>query len=197
MKILEQLVALMTGLAWPITVLVLVRMFYRPISTLISNVRKVKAKDVEIDISREIQQAAALAAETKELVASPKQNLFDAWAPVRIAAISPAAAIIEAWKQIEMAGVRAIRRTLPDVQIESPNTSMHFARFLNARNLLSGTSVRVIDQLKMVRNRAAHDQEFVITKQELDEYLNTAVKIYVKLETIAQPSGAGDALLPA
>lgn len=81
-------------------------------------------------------------------------------------------------------------RIYPEIGVESNfknyKFKIHFADYLMAKNHIARTSLEIIKNLRMIRNKVVHDYDVIITKKEVYEFLKTSMKIFTKLESISK-----------
>lgn len=167
MDLLQFSAALVSALAWPLTVLVALSIFRAPIARLLSNVRRVKGVGLELDVSSEIRQ---LEFEVKEVrpnildrlqgpntgtaVAQGRTELHEQIAA--LAELSPGAAISFAWTRLE----RRLRQYLDQVPEYKGKAAFLSTRVvmdsLLDRGMIDQGLYKILDRLRDIRNHAVH-----------------------------------------
>ena len=175
---------------WPLTVLFLALLFRAEIRRAFGRLLQLKYKEFEATFKDELREAEA---EVKD-VATLRQNqvtVLPEPAPTdgkdqelaRIAEISPRAAIVEAWRDIELAthaladkyAVRGEHR------IEGSTT----IRDLIAKGALPEEFLRLYNRLRRLRSQAVHAPDFALEKDEAERYINLARYLARQLRTLA------------
>src|SRR5262249_55904528 len=102
--------------AWPVTALIIIVMLRKPLSGLIPLLQRLKYRDLELQFGREIQEVrqevqAELPAGGMQAPSSTTETIA-----ARLAEVSPRSAVLEAWRQVEDALLRAAQRRQIDVR---------------------------------------------------------------------------------
>src|SRR3990172_8927366 len=126
MDILTFIAALIKGVAWPITIIILVLLFRVPISNLIKYIIRIKYKDLEISFNQEIDRI---------ITQIPPQELSDALATKedadeRVRALirtAPSKSIIVAWNMTEVSIYEKLRELFPKDSIQYQRISVERA----------------------------------------------------------------------
>jgi hypothetical protein len=176
-------VELIKAIAWPVTVIWLGYLFRADLRLLLSRVSTLKYKDVEANFGKKLSEAERKAENIID--STPLNNESDITLKeqlLRIAEISPRAAVVEAWTLIETAAMRnglwsgdAIKRTNPRIIIEHLSKSGKFSK----------ESLELINELRQIRNRASHLPDFAISQSEAERYLELAAKSAAVIDAIA------------
>lgn len=143
------------ALAWPIALIVIALIFKRPIVEILQKVRKLSYGEtsIELDIEKAEEQLKEAIPDPVQPEASPEiEQRFD-----RLVKISPAAAITDAWKSIETE-LRRISDWLGYDQKRPVRTLSVLARLVQ-RNLLSAEIAETVNELRNIRNSAAHSDD--------------------------------------
>lgn len=137
---------------------------------------------MEITINRQVQEAKELAAATiPELPGTAAEDVpadFDL--PYQLLNISPRHALIEAWRLLEAAGTGVLQRSGQPLKshLRSP---VSFGEALKHSEMITSEEMRIISDLRTVRNRAVHLQDFQIDEATARDYVTTALKIWRRL----------------
>lgn len=174
---MSDLVALISAIAWPAAAVWISYLFRDEIRGLASRVSRLKYKDVEATFESELktaeEQAGAITQDAR--VPLPSPELVSKLEQLeRIADVSPRAAIMEAWLLIESAAGQsgfAQGAAHPRVNL------WLFVDWLVKEGKLSPDSLKLVESLRELRNKAAHLPEFSLGREEADRYLRLAVKI--------------------
>ncbi len=178
-------------LAWPLTILIIVLIFRKPLAQAITAVEKFRFKDWEIEFSRGLKIAEDKAKGLKlpppqyarlltETPISPYQHLFD------LASTYPRAAVTEAWLYIEMAlrklaSARGI--TTKGIQAER-----EVLRKLTLSGELPDGTTDLYDRLRNLRNQAVHAVKFDISSREANSYVDLALSLASRFESASDDS---------
>ncbi|MCP4325111.1 MAG: hypothetical protein GY787_25345 [Alteromonadales bacterium] len=171
---MEHVVELIKALAWPSAVIWISYIFRSEVRQLLGRVSSFKYKDVEASFGKSLSEAEKSA----ESIKKPKVKESDADLSqkeqlLRIADVSPRAAVVEAWTLIETAAMKngltsgaALKRTNPKMILDH----------LSASGKFSPESIELINQLRQIRNKASHLPDFAVSQSEAERYLDLAVK---------------------
>ncbi len=167
---MEHLISLVDSLAWPATVLALFYMLREPLRSLLPFVESIKYKDGEVKFRKGLKEARAEAIESKiELKPSPEEKEEIN----QLLNISPSSAIVESWKEIEIAARDKIQELVKDKKIifkSQRNPLSH----LQMTGALIPSTARAIRDLESLRNQAAHTRDLQISKESTLEYVTLA-----------------------
>lgn len=174
---MELLVTLLTGIAWPVAVVWVAYLFKGELRSLIHRMSQLKYKDVEAKFEIGLAEAEAKVSSIEQSspslpsrpeITSKLESLR------RIADVSPRAAIMEAWVLVEDAAGKsgfvqgaAIPRVNPHLFVEE----------LVRREKLPKGSDSLLDQMRKLRNQAAHLPDFSLNQDEADRYLQLAARM--------------------
>ena len=171
---MEHFVELVKALAWPVAVIWIAYIFRAEVRQLLGRVSSFKYKDVEASFEKSLSKAENSAKNiAKPQVSESETDLSQKEQLLRIADVSPRAAVVEAWTLIETAAMKsglstgtAIKRTNPKMILDH----------LSASGKFSPDSLELINQLRQIRNKASHLPDFAVTQSEAERYLDLAVK---------------------
>lgn len=186
------LVQLVSAIAWPLTVIIIVLLFRHEIRKTSSRLSSLAYKDVKAEFRHDLNKVERELKELtpKESPTSPKQADVDREALNsyeqlrRIAEISPRAAIMEAWRDIEVT-----TKQVTDAYGISTSGQIAGVRAINElvqRHLLPNSVTSVYEQMRRLRSRAAHAADFVITSEEAEQYIDTAYRFHNTLLFLLQ-----------
>jgi hypothetical protein len=154
---------LVKSLAWPAAGIAAVLVFRRPLLDLIPALRRLRFKEFEIEFGRELLEAERRAI---LLGSSTTQGLLEnEAAPQRlrqIASVSPSAAILEAWRDIEAAAVDVTSGR--GVTVTGGMWELFLA--LKKEALLNSTEFALLNSLRQLRNKIAHTPEGEVVNEE-------------------------------
>ncbi len=108
MDVLSFVVQMTQALAWPVAAVVLALLLRRPLLGLLPLVQKLRYGPFELDFGRRVAELAVAA--ERELPAEVPTNADEAARLTDLAQVSPRAAVLEAWLQVEQAAMALSRR---------------------------------------------------------------------------------------
>jgi len=179
---MDTVVKLVEILVWPVTVVVLICLFRRDLSGLLTRLASLKYKDVEAIFRDELPQAEAQAeyvriGETQaEPVALP-QTIYEQL--LRVADISPRAAIAEAWRYVEAAAVKAAQTAGLELPRALPVN--HLVRQLVREGIFADNAVALFNRLRRLRNEAVHSSNFALDQDAAQRYIDLALRLEQEL----------------
>jgi len=164
-------------LAWPAVVLIVVSLLRKEVSALLAIVKKVKAGPVEAEFEREINELksvadAELPAVERQASATSGQNELE-----QLAQINPRAAIIEAWRRLELAARSALSRLGISMNWRDAASPLAHARSLAKNALLSQEELVLFNDLRNLRNMSVHAENFSPTLEAALSYIEVAFRV--------------------
>lgn len=194
---MEHVVNIIDALAWPAAVVWLGYLFRSDLRKLLGRVTSLKYKDVEASFEKELAAAEEEArkalpnkekpsslADEEPVYPSPYDERYERL--LRIAEESPRAALLEGWVEVEASlseaaernGVQNSRRTSPrKVVLELINTGGY-----------ANTLLPFFEDLRGLRNEAAHASHFVPTSKQTRRYLQMAIELALTLQNPLEPT---------
>jgi len=172
------IVELVKALAWPVTALIIFLALRKPLVGIIPYLQRVKIKDVELDWSRqvrevaeELERALPVSAPLSEAGREFHQRL------ARLAPQSPRAVILEAWLQLEDAAIAAAKKAGLQLSSQELRTPQLLGKALEGAGILTGEKLDVYNELRNLRNAAAHASELVVEPDTALEYADAAIRL--------------------
>lgn len=184
MGLLDFAAAPVNSLAWPIAGVVIVVLLRNEVANLLARITKIKHKDSETDLAREVEAAAssadkALGGDSEFSLGSERERIN------RLAEDSLRGAILDAWLSVEEAMTDFERRHgIEHAKSHSPS----YRRIQNIQwSNLDGPTlgqgvVQMLDKLRRIRNDAVHSTDSDITSETARDYAALAARVKVKLE---------------
>lgn len=177
---------LVQALAWPALVVLAVVLLRDPLTRLLPTLRSAKYKDLEFQFGEKLGELGDVATQAKlperELPADwvyrdPDEFTFRHYIE-RLAPISPRAAIAEAWRGVEVAFTDAAQREgIPEGR---PLTQI--VRGLEARGSLPRDALPLVDDLRILRNRAVHAEDFEPEPAQAVEFGHLAERLMASVQ---------------
>ncbi len=179
---MEALITILDITIWPITVLVISLIFKTETKKLITRLTSLKFKGVEANFTNELKQIEKDAQKIKSnkesvSVTSIKEieNRLD-----RLVDISPKAAILEAWSEIEGLGYKVgltrgtvMPRVFPKAIVE----------YLESTGEFSPLEIKLIEDLRRLRNSVSHIPDVEISTIDAERFMNISKKVISLLDT--------------
>lgn len=183
--ILDFIAKMTDTLAWPILVLIIALIFRRQILQTISSLKSFRFGNAEAKFEQGLQDATekaqAIEPASEEIVqaSTPRRNEL-----LRMAGASPTGAIIEAWKDVEQAVRELARNNNLLTENNRPQPAFNLIRLLAREELLPKPESETISELRVIRNQAAHLNDYVISKDQASRYVDLADRIVDSIQTI-------------
>ena len=195
MSWLQFISAIVSSVAWPATLIVLVWMLREPLRRVLLTITSLKYKDLEVDFGRELKELeekakvinitpinrTALPSPAKD---EPSQILADA---ERLAADFPGPAVALAWSAVESTLMQAVMRLAISPDYPSDNSAYKNTKLLAGQGLLDTQTLEVFERLRNLRNIAVHGGGGVqISFDEAREYVAIARGVVEKLTALTR-----------
>ncbi len=182
---MENLVRIFEVLAWPITTIVIVIMLRSPVLELISTLKKLKYKDLELEFEKEAQNILAAAErDLPEPIKSEQTEVEDTdirFSHTRLR-LDPSAEILGSWRDLEL--------KLRELSSGRGNLSMgHIVRELAKSGKISSEIANVILELSYFRNKIAHSDEELISHNTSSSFMESVARVLPLLEDVDRPHG--------
>ena len=174
---MNDIVSLISAVAWPITTIWCTYIFRSEIRNLAFRVSHLKYKDVEATFEKELKNTEvkvnSITINKSNIISNPE--LHDKVEQLqRIANVSPRAAILESWMLIEDAAGKS--GFIQGADIPRIN-SLLFVDWLIREGELPHDSIDAVSALRELRNKAAHLPDFSINQEDAERYISLAAKI--------------------
>jgi hypothetical protein len=180
----EFIATLVDALAWPMAAIVMVLLLKRPIGELIPTLRKVKWRDVEAEFGRGLEEISEDAEEArlppidevKRIPPPEPEPVLDSY--IRLAEVSPVAAVTEAWHDVE----RACRYAYEKLGGHEPASMI--PEMVGGR-MLDQHTFKIFKQLRSLRNRITHEGGFEISASKALEYVTLSLRVAAQIRRAA------------
>ena len=159
------------SLAWPLVVTLALWIFRDSIQRLVQRLAKLKHKDTEIEFEnaiKEIQIDFPVAPRASNQPTAESDTLY------RLAEVSPRSAIIEAWRMLESAASQAILKSYPNLDNPRVINTPSLMNLLKGQ-VLTEKEFRDFNELRRLRNTAAHSEDFDLRGKAVESYIDIAL----------------------
>lgn len=173
------------SLAWPAVAVFVVVLLRDKITELLPRMKKLKHKETEIEftegVTELVQESRTHGIGGEELTQNDEYNnrldfLY------RLADISPRSAVLESFRVVESAAAKKIARLYPELETQNIKAPFHLQKMLKDE-VLSKNEFYQFDQLRKLRNEAAHAEEFDVRGMPVESYVALALSLASKLES--------------
>ena len=141
---------------------------------LIPQLKKLKYKELEMEFDHELETLSKKSQESRARVKveTPKEEEDDYYLQ-RVKELSPRAAIMESWLSLESTAITTAQHF--KITPEKKRINFHMAvKSLLKSNVLTDQDVANINDLRALRNKAAHEIDFPITEDEAAKFMEIA-----------------------
>ncbi len=179
---MDQIIKLLDVVIWPCVVLMMAFMLRKPIKSLLPFVENVKYKDFEVKFRKELDQ---IKEEAKEAGIDLQTKIGEKTEIYKLVEISPSSAILESWKDLEIAARKKVEELAPH-ETKYKNLLQRPIAYLEYTGALTPSTARAIRELQSLRNQTAHKLDVKITKEDALEYSSLAKAILKQIEAIRE-----------
>jgi len=183
MDILSFVAAIIGHVAWPVTAIVFGVILRQPLLALLPALTKIKYKNFEVAFGRELERVEAKLdkAAPKQLDIKEKHPALPESAALpqthaelvdRIASLSPRAAILESWWNVEA----VLGAYFSSKGIREPVSGQTVLAYLKADAKFPRELLSAYQELRLLRNRAAHSGD-ELTKEQAQEFDELAARL--------------------
>lgn len=181
---MDHIVDLIDALAWPIATVILALIFRREFRSVVRRLTALKYKDFQADFGQDLleveKQLKAMAAEAQGQTEEDAESLSRYERLMRITEMSPRAAIMEAWRDIEVTTKQVTDAY--GISVGGHIAGIRAIRDLVRKGVLPDSVGSVYERMRKLRARAAHAADFAIDPEEAVRYIETAHDFYTTLQ---------------
>lgn len=179
MNATEFLIELSDKLAWPVAVIVLVLLLRKQIVRLLENLRSMKYKDLSLEFGQQLEKAKeeakkANVPDVSEGLAKDKIEYYE-----ELSRISPRAAVLEAWLQVETIAEKIIRKRGEKYRRRALNP--FFVKLATTLRLAEWES-SLYNALRTLRNEVVHKENAQISREIAMDYAELALGLASRIE---------------
>lgn len=179
---------IVSSVAWPCAAAVFLIVFRAELRKIIQRLAHVKYKDLELDFDKVRQQAEELHRDVSEEGPAVRSPIFSSLEDQILDAVerAPSAAILLAWSGLETAMASAVGRLAISPESPSYRSPTHNIEVLTKYGGLSQSHGKLLQEMRMLRNKVAHEQESMISiaQDQALNYARAAIEMINYLETL-------------
>lgn len=173
------------SLAWPAVAVFIVILLRDKITELIPRLKKFRHKETEIEftegVTELVQERQAQGVQGNEVEQTDEyQDQFNFLS--RLAEISPRSAVLEAFRIVEAAAAKKAARIYPDLESRYAKSPLHLQKLLIKGDVLTKNEFHQFDQLRRLRNEAAHAEEFGVKGMPVEAYIDISLSMASRLD---------------
>ena len=185
---MEDIIKLVEALAWPLTTIILGLSFRKEFRQILARFSKLKYKDFEANFDKELSKienrTEKLLNKPDEIISSFHNDYYLTHNRLSgISAISPRAAISEAWRELEVVTTDFIKSLGYD------HMNVQMSKIF--RNILIENNYPIsiyedYKDLRILRNKAVHTSEFELSSFDADRYITTALDLIIFIKNLSK-----------
>lgn len=179
---IDQVILLIDIVAWPATALLVIWLARRQIRRMVPLIQRIKYKDVEIEFSKKLAEVTADVGESPLLESGESKERDQIYALIDI---SPASAVIEAWKSLERAAQDKVRQLVPKAETYK-DPLRRPVDYLDYKGALVPSAASAARDLRMLRIEAARAGADEISREDALQYAALANRIRAQIEAISE-----------
>ncbi len=181
---MELIIKLLDVIAWPIVAVIVVFSLKSEIKGIIPLIKRLKIGPLEADFEQKVLNTSEKYEPSLDSITVESDDFPTEENLSRLVSINPRGAIMEAWleleKSLKQAVVHKAGSPVPDV-----STSYKIVQALRAQNIFNEEEVDLINELRGLRNQAAHLSEFHPTEASAFMFMQMAKKLESRAKSIA------------
>lgn len=181
---METFIQLIAIVIWPLTVITVLLLFRSELRGAAAKLTKIKFKDLTAEFGEQLlsvqKEAHNLVKESGNKIDLIKSGSLDEQLK-RIAQISPQAAIMEAWREVEHALKILHENYYPEEKKNMPG--QRNIRAMIVDGILPRSADLVYSKLRNLRTKAAHVPDFALETTQAETYIDTAHELLSTLNS--------------
>ena len=191
MSTLEFIEKIVASTVWPLFALGITLLLLPNIRELLSIVKKLKWGEVEAEVGRtlkdvrEIIEATPAATQTISCATSKESDTSQLEYVQTLAELSPRSAVLEAWRGLETQ-VQAAHSTLYRNSAARPTARV--LETLHKESRIDDATFEAVNILRGLRNRASHEDAFIVSTDDAIEFSLVARKVTEHLQQTVHKS---------
>jgi hypothetical protein len=182
MDIFHFIVEMSNAWAWPFATTLIALQFKGEIVKLLLRLRRFKYKDTELEFTEGLKELVEESQKEGKSIAPPDPKNIELRKEydtlMRIAELSPRAAIIETFRRVELAAYDALSENSFNKELKN---LMPFNKVLdilrNNSDILDDHTYQQLKRLRDLRNKAVHSEEFSLSTMPVEAYIDIALTI--------------------
>ncbi len=189
MEVADFVVRLFEAVAWPITIFGIILIFRRQFAMAVLGLSKLRFRGLEVEFDKSLRdaedKARGLGLASPEDIKEIPEELVPTSAYDRlleVAMISPRAAVTEAWRTIEFYTMEAAKAH--GIKVGGAIAGIRVIRKLVQSEMLEGGALGLYENLRKMRNKAAHANEFEIDSEDAVRYVDLALSMANSLKIL-------------
>ena len=180
---MDNIIAVLDILAWPLTVFVIVWLLRKPLMSLLPSIQRIKFQGAEVEFfSKSLRQIMDDVSEGAEVRIDSDPSDKGLRAALNL---PPNQTVLEAWNALELCAREKVQSLLPaDESFVDPLSRP--LEYLEFKGGLTPTIARAIHDLRSLRNQAAHFGEDLVVRENAVEYVGIVERVLKAIEGITE-----------
>lgn len=168
-------------LIWPMIAIIGLFLFRRPLLERLSHANKLKYKDLEIEFSEDIQNVQRDAQQ-----AFPIKHQDTKARLLAQATHFPSTTVRDAWREVDSAAVALLKLHDAVDEISDDTRFKDIADALMSEALLSTKQIKLFHELRRLRNKAAHAEDFEVSPSDSMQYVELCFRV---IDSLVEAAG--------
>ena len=175
---------IISSVAWPLVVVFLIYQLKDRLAELLPRLKRLKHKDTELEFTEKLNElvieSEASKEETEVIEKIPEiDEQFNFL--IKLSDISPRSAVIESYRVLENAAAKAAAKAYPELEDRKIFNPSQMQKMLEGK-VLSKINVYHFNELRKLRNQAAHMEDFEMKNMQIEAYIDVALTLANQLE---------------
>jgi hypothetical protein len=168
---------------WPGVIIFAIWLLRDKLGELLPRLKKLKHKETEIEFAEKITELVSEGAERAQpsIVAKSRESEVQFEFLMKLSDISPRSAVIEAFRALESASEKAVIKAYPEFEAKDVRNPMQIQKLLKNK-VLEPEQYHRIRELRILRNKAAHMEDFNLHGMPIEAYIDIALTLANQLE---------------
>ena len=187
---------LIRDLAWPITVLIITFLFRAEFRRTLGRLATLRYHDFEANFEQGLREAENLAhpshagheAAAPEVHATAPAHRMESGLLLRVADVSPTAAITEAWRDLEQAAASA-GEALGVAGRRGESAASHAMHAMVDRDLISSHGLVIYERLRRLSQQAARHPDLKFSSNQAHRFVELAHRLVEKIRGVSATAG--------
>lgn len=174
---------IINSIAWPLTVVFGIYIMRDKVGELLPRLKRFKHKDTEVEFVQAVEELAQERDQGEQ--AAPQEPKSDELIEqfdflMKLANVSPRSAVLESFRTLETAAAKKAAQLYPESG-QRPGSPLGLQRLLKGK-ALRPEEYHQFNQLRKLRNEAAHAEEFEVSGMPIEAYIDIALSLAARLE---------------
>jgi len=172
---------IVTAIAWPATAVFVIWLFKDAIVSILPSISKIKHKETEIEFAKKVEELKQESDPTLDVNLLTRGGKQEFQFLMRLAEISPRSAVLESWRKLESAAASVIARIYPELDKMKIAPTVQLGSLLERKGIMSPKEAKEFEELRRLKNNAAHAVDFDLQGRPIESYLDIAMTMTERL----------------